>query len=93
MQEKLGCAADHLGTQELKQVVGDAQKVYGQSKGAAHDTAMSLDQWFRRTIETQPFATVLVVLGIGTAGVSAAVNRRDDRAQKLTTKSAAVGAD
>ena len=64
MQEKLGRAADHLGTQELKQVVGDAQKVYGQSKGAAHDTAMSLDQRFHRTIETQPFATALVLLGI-----------------------------
>ena len=68
MQEELGRATGDLGTQvkgQLNQVAGTAQDIYGQAKDVARDTGTSLDQWFRRTIETTPYATALVVLGVG----------------------------
>jgi len=68
MQEELGRATGDLGTQakgQLNQAAGTAQDIYGQAKDAARDTGSSLDQWFRRTIETQPYTTALVVLGAG----------------------------
>lgn len=64
LTQKLGRAADDSRYQRVQASVGDAQKVYGQRKGTARDTAMSLDQWFRRTIDTQPLTAALVVLGI-----------------------------
>jgi uncharacterized protein YjbJ (UPF0337 family) len=68
MQEELGRATGDLGTQakgQLNQAAGTAQDIYGQAKDAARDTGSSLDQWFRRTIQTQPYTTALVVLGAG----------------------------
>ena len=68
MQEELGRATGNLGTQvkgQLNQVAGTAQDMYGQAKDAARDTGTTLDQWFRRTLVTQPYTAALVVLGIG----------------------------
>jgi hypothetical protein len=52
-------------------VTGDAKTqakgVANEVRGAdtARDTATSLDSWLRETIETQPYTTALVALGIG----------------------------
>jgi uncharacterized protein YjbJ (UPF0337 family) len=47
------------------QVRGTAQDLYGHAAVTARDTATSLDAWFRETIETQPYTTAVVALGIG----------------------------
>jgi uncharacterized protein YjbJ (UPF0337 family) len=56
----------------VNQAAGSAQDLYGQAKDtaanaadAAMDTAASLEAWLRRTIETQPYTTALIALGIG----------------------------
>jgi uncharacterized protein YjbJ (UPF0337 family) len=56
----------------VDQAVGAAQDLYGQARdraadaaGAAQDTAATLEKWLRRTIETQPYATAIVCIGIG----------------------------
>jgi uncharacterized protein YjbJ (UPF0337 family) len=55
-----------------KQVSGTAQDMYGQARDAAsnmsdtaRDTASSLEKLLRRTIETQPYTSTFVALGIG----------------------------
>jgi uncharacterized protein YjbJ (UPF0337 family) len=50
---------------KVDQAAGAAQDLYGQTADAARDTASSLDDWFRRTIKTQPYVTAIAVLGIG----------------------------
>jgi uncharacterized protein YjbJ (UPF0337 family) len=50
---------------KLNQAAGVAQDLYGQTADAARDTAASLDKWLRNTIETQPYTTAIVALGIG----------------------------
>ncbi len=47
------------------QVRGQAQDLYGRAADTARDTATSLDSWLRETIETQPYTTAIVALGIG----------------------------
>jgi uncharacterized protein YjbJ (UPF0337 family) len=47
------------------QAAGAAQDLYGQAADAARDTAATFDKWLRNTIETQPYATAVVALGIG----------------------------
>ena len=47
------------------QVRGKAQDLYGQAADTARDTATNFDSWLRETIETQPYTTALVALGIG----------------------------
>ena len=54
------------------QAAGAAQDLYGQARdsaadaaGAARDTAATLEQWLRRTIETQPYTTAIIAVGIG----------------------------
>jgi uncharacterized protein YjbJ (UPF0337 family) len=47
------------------QVAGSAQDLYGQAADAARDTAVTFDKWLRNTIETQPYTTAAVALGIG----------------------------
>ena|ERR1700677_4235385 len=54
------------------QVTGAAQEFYGQTRdaaanaaGAATDTASSFERALRNTIETQPYTSVIVALGIG----------------------------
>jgi len=50
---------------KLDQAAGAAQDLYGQTAGAARDTAATFDKWLRRTIETQPYTVAIVALGIG----------------------------
>jgi len=54
------------------QAAGAAQDLYGQARDtaadaavAARDTAASFEKWLRRTIETQPYTTAIVAIGIG----------------------------
>jgi uncharacterized protein YjbJ (UPF0337 family) len=55
-----------------KQVSGAAQDMYGQARDAASDmadtargTATSFEKVLRHTIETQPYTSAMVALGIG----------------------------
>jgi uncharacterized protein YjbJ (UPF0337 family) len=55
-----------------KQVSGAAQDMYGQARdtasdlaGSARDTATSFEKWLRGTIETQPYTTAMIAVGIG----------------------------
>ena len=54
------------------QAAGAVQDLYGQARdtaadaaGAARDSAASLEKWLRHTIETQPYTTALVAVGVG----------------------------
>jgi uncharacterized protein YjbJ (UPF0337 family) len=47
------------------QAAGVAQDLYGQTADAARQTATTLDNWLRDTIETQPYTTAIVALGVG----------------------------
>jgi uncharacterized protein YjbJ (UPF0337 family) len=49
----------------LNQAAGAAQDVYGQTADVARQTATTLDSWLRSSIETQPYTTAVVALGIG----------------------------
>lgn len=55
-----------------RQISGAAQDMYGQARDAASDmaetargTASSLEKILRNTIETQPYTSAVVALGIG----------------------------
>ena len=68
VQEGVGRVTGDAKTQAegiANQVRGQAQDLYGQAADTARDTATSLDSWLRETIETQPYTTALVALGIG----------------------------
>jgi uncharacterized protein YjbJ (UPF0337 family) len=68
VEEGVGRATSDVKTQlqgKLDQVAGAAQDLYGQAADAARDTAVSFDKWLRTTIETQPYTTAIVALGIG----------------------------
>jgi uncharacterized protein YjbJ (UPF0337 family) len=47
------------------QAAGTAQDLYGQAADSARESAMTFDRWLRRTIETQPYTSALVAVGIG----------------------------
>jgi uncharacterized protein YjbJ (UPF0337 family) len=54
------------------QAAGTMQDLYGQARdtaadaaGAARNSAASLDKWLRHNIETQPYVTAFVALGLG----------------------------
>jgi len=47
------------------QAAGTAQDLCGQAADAARDTAATFEKWLRNTIETQPYTTAIVALGIG----------------------------
>ncbi len=49
----------------MNQAAGAAQDLYGQTADVARQTATTLDSWLRNTIETQPYTTAIVALGIG----------------------------
>jgi len=49
----------------VNQAAGTAQNLYGQSADVARQTASTLDSWLRNAIETQPYTTAIVALGIG----------------------------
>lgn len=64
IEESFGRATGDIGTQRrgmADQVAGAAQDAYGQ----AADTTRDLNQWVRNRIETQPYYSALVALGIG----------------------------
>ena len=68
VEEGVGRATGNVKTQilgKLDQAAGAAQDLYGQTAEAARDTATNLDKWLRTTIETQPYTTAIVALGIG----------------------------
>ena len=55
-----------LGAEGLvNQATGAARDLYGQASDTARDGAATLDNWLRNTIETQPYTTAIVALGIG----------------------------
>jgi uncharacterized protein YjbJ (UPF0337 family) len=63
---KVGRATGDVKTHiqgKLDQAAGAAQDLYGQTTDAARDTAANLE--LRTTIETQPYTTAIVALGIG----------------------------
>lgn len=54
------------------QAAGAAQDLYGQARDraadaavATADTAASLEKWLRHTIESQPYTTAIVAIGLG----------------------------
>jgi uncharacterized protein YjbJ (UPF0337 family) len=68
VQEGVGRVTGDAKTQAegvLNQAAGRAQDLYGQTADTARQTATTLDSWFRETIETQPYTTAVVALGIG----------------------------
>jgi uncharacterized protein YjbJ (UPF0337 family) len=68
VEEGVGRVSSDAQTQfqgKLDQVTGTAQDLYGQATDAAIDTATTFDKWLRTTIETQPYTTAIVALGIG----------------------------
>jgi uncharacterized protein YjbJ (UPF0337 family) len=67
-EQGVGHATDNVQMRvqgKLDQAAGAAQDLYGQTADAARDTAANFDRWLRTTIETQPYTTALVALGIG----------------------------
>lgn len=67
-QEGIGRATgDFKTTTEgmMNQAAGTAQDLYGQTADTARQTATTLDTWLRNTIETQPYTSAAVALGIG----------------------------
>jgi uncharacterized protein YjbJ (UPF0337 family) len=68
IQEGFGKAAGNARTQAeglANQAAGAAQDLYGQAADTARETASNFEKALRRTIETQPYTTALVALGIG----------------------------
>jgi hypothetical protein len=49
----------------MNEAAGAAQQLYGQTSDVARQTATTLDTWLRNAIETQPYTTAIVALGIG----------------------------
>ena len=68
IQEGVGRATGDTKTKAeglMNQAAGTAQDLYGQTADAARQTATTLDAWLRNSIETQPYTTAVVTLGIG----------------------------
>jgi uncharacterized protein YjbJ (UPF0337 family) len=75
LEEGVGRVTGDTKTQAAgvaKQVGGAAQDMYGQARdiasdavGTARDTASSFEKMLRDTIETQPYTTAFVALGLG----------------------------
>jgi uncharacterized protein YjbJ (UPF0337 family) len=68
IQEDVGRATGDTKTKAeglMNQAAGTAQDLYGQTADAARQTATTLDAWMRNSIETQPYTTAVVALGIG----------------------------
>lgn len=74
-EEQIGRVTGDAKTQAqgvADQALGAAQDLYGQARDtagdaavAARDGAASLEKWLRTTIETQPYTTAMVAVGIG----------------------------
>jgi uncharacterized protein YjbJ (UPF0337 family) len=75
VEENIGRAIDDNKMQAegvAKQVSGAAQDMYGQARDtasdivdSARDTASSFEKLLRNTIETQPYTSVLIGVGLG----------------------------
>jgi uncharacterized protein YjbJ (UPF0337 family) len=68
VQEGFGKVTGNVRTQAeglANQAAGAAQDVYGQAADTARETASGFEKALRRTIETQPYTSALVALGIG----------------------------
>ena len=68
VEEGVGRATRDIKEQmqgKLDQAAGTAQDLYGQTAEVARDTAVTFEKWLRQTIETRPYAAVVVALGIG----------------------------
>jgi uncharacterized protein YjbJ (UPF0337 family) len=67
-QEGFGRFTDDAKTKTegmMNQAAGTAQDLYGQTADVARQSAATLDSWLRNAIETQPYTTALVAIGIG----------------------------
>jgi uncharacterized protein YjbJ (UPF0337 family) len=68
VQEGVGRATGDVKTKTeavMNQAAGAAQDLYGQTADVARQTATTLDDWLRNTIETRPYTSAIVALGIG----------------------------
>ena len=68
VEEGFGRATGDTKTQvegALNQAAGTAQDLYGQTADVARDAANTFDKWLRGQIETQPYTTAIVAVGIG----------------------------
>ena len=68
VEEGLGRAAGDASSEfkgKLDEAAGAAQDLYGQTADAARQTAVTFDKWLRNTIETQPYTSAIVAVGIG----------------------------
>ena len=67
-QEAWGNATGNARTRAegaINQAAGSAQDLYGQAADTARETASSFEKALRDTIETQPYSSALVALGVG----------------------------
>jgi uncharacterized protein YjbJ (UPF0337 family) len=68
VEKGLGRAAADASSEfkgKLDEAAGAAQDLYGQTADAPRQTAVTFDKWLRNTIETQPYTSALVAVGIG----------------------------
>jgi uncharacterized protein YjbJ (UPF0337 family) len=68
VQEGVGKVTGNARTQAegiANQAAGAAQDLYGQAAETARETASSFENALRHTIETQPYTSALVAVGIG----------------------------
>jgi uncharacterized protein YjbJ (UPF0337 family) len=68
VQESVGSVTGDAKTRvegAMNEAAGAAQQLYGQTSDVARQTATTLDTWLRNAIETQPYTTAIVALGIG----------------------------
>ena len=68
VQEGFGKVTGNARTQAeglANQAAGAAQDLYGQAAETARETASSFEKALRHTIETQPYISALVAVGIG----------------------------
>ena len=68
VQEGVGRLTGDAGARAeglANQAVGTGQDLYGQAADTARESATTLDRWLRHIIETQPYTSALIALGIG----------------------------
>jgi uncharacterized protein YjbJ (UPF0337 family) len=68
VQEGFGKVTGNAQTQAegiVNQAAGTAQNFYGQAADTARETASSVGDVLRHNIETQPYISALIALGIG----------------------------
>jgi len=68
VQEGLGKVTGNARRQAeglANQAAGAAQDFYGQAADSARETASTVEKSLRHTIETQPYLSAFVALGIG----------------------------